>query len=60
MDFARSPSIYDRWIRAASWLDLLFFSSTIFQGESSDEHAARIQVSAGERREAVHRRQPPT
>jgi len=34
-------------------------SDTVFQGESPDEHAARIQVSAGERRDAVHRRQPP-
>lgn len=34
------------------------FSDAIFQGESPDEHAARIQVSAGERRDAVHRRQP--
>lgn len=38
---------------------LLSFSDTVFQGKSPDEHAARIQVSAGERRDAVHRRQPP-
>lgn len=35
-------------------------SGTVFQGESPDEHAARIQVSAGERRDAVYRRQPPS
>lgn len=58
-------SIYGRCVRAASLRRLpvqmrasYCRRSRIFQGKSPDEHAARIQVSAGERRDAVHRRQP--
>lgn len=59
MDLARSIDLRSMY-SSANRPDFLSFSDTVFQGESPDEHAARIQVSAGERRDAAHRRQSPS